>query len=155
MREELAPLLRVCSLPLVACLVFFFVTPANVQPFQLSTAAVRRQVVGVVESQFNAFRDGDYARAYAFAASGIQQQFTVAAFERMVKDGFPVIAYWRAVSFGEVEDNGRAAGVAVSVQGRGGRTRRFRYLLLREGNEWRISGVVEINPSPAGPGQAA
>jgi hypothetical protein len=142
-------------LPLVACLVFFFVTPANVQPFQLSTAAVRRQVVGVVESQFNAFRDGDYARAYAFAASGIQQQFTVAAFERMVKDGFPVIAYWRAVSFGEVEDNGRAAGVAVSVQGRGGRTRRFRYLLLREGNEWRISGVVEINPSPAGPGQAA
>lgn len=134
---------------------FFFITPASVQPLHRSTAEARRQVVGVVESQFNAFRDGDYARAYSFAGAGIQQQFNVAAFERMVKDGFPVIAYWRTVSFGEVEDNGREAVATVSVQGRGGRMRLFRYLLLREANEWRISGVVEINPSPAVPGQAA
>lgn len=143
------------SLPLVASLVFLFVVPPSVQPLQPSTATVRRQVVGVVESQFHAFRDGDYARAYACAASGIQQQFTVAAFERMVKDGFPVIAYWRTVSFGEVADNGREAVVQVAVQGRSGRTRGFRYLLIREAGAWRISGVVEINLSPAGPGQAA
>lgn len=114
---------------------------------------MRRQVLGVVESQFTAFRDGDYARAYSFAASGLQQQFNVAAFEKMVKDGYPVIAYWRAVSFGVVEDNGHEAVVLVSVQGRGGRTRFFRYLLVREANEWRINGVVEINVSPAVQGQ--
>ncbi len=116
---------------------------------------MRRQVIGVVESQFTAFRDGDYARAYSFAAAGLQQQFTVAAFERMVKDGYPIIAYWRAVSFGEVEDNGREAVVLLSVQGRGGRTRSFRYLLIREANEWRINGVMEVQLSPAAQGQLA
>lgn len=146
-------MLRALSLPFAACLLFFLVTPTSVQPLHRSSAEVRRQVVGVVESQFTAFRDGDYARAYSFAAPGIQQQFTVAAFERMVKDGYPIIAYWRAVSFGEVEDNGREATVLVSVQGRGGRTLFFRYLLIREANEWRISGVVEINLSPAVQGQ--
>lgn len=151
--DEQIRLLRVLSLPFAVCLLFFLVTPTSVQPLRRSAGEVRRQVVGVVESQFTAFRDGDYARAYSFAASGIQQQFTVAAFERMVKDGYPVIAYWRAVSFGEVEDNGHEAVALVSVQGRGGRTRFFRYLLIREGDKWRISGVVEVQLSPAAQGQ--
>ncbi len=143
------------SLPFAVCLLFFLVTPGSVQPLHRSSAEVRRQVVGVVESQFAAFRDGDYALAYSFAASGLQQQLTVAAFERMVKDGYPVIAYWRAVSFGAVEDNGREAVVLVSVQGRGGRTRFFRYVLVREENAWRISGVEEVNLSPGVQGQMA
>lgn len=141
------------ALPFAACLLFFLVTPSGVQPLHPSTAEVRRQLIGVVESQFTAFRDGDYARAYSFAATGLQQQFSVAAFERMVKDGYPIIAYWRSVSFGEAEDNGREAAVLISVQGRGGRTRFFRYQLIREVNEWRINGVVEINQSPAVQGQ--
>ncbi len=152
-REDLIRLLRVLSLPFSVCLLFFFVTPTSVQPLHPSTGEVRRQVVAVVESQFTAFRDGDYARAYSFAATGLQQQFSVEAFERMVKDGYPVIAYWRSVRFGDAEDNGREAVVLVSVQGRGGRTRLFRYLLIREGATWRISGVLEINLSPAAQGQ--
>lgn len=165
------------SLPFAVCLLFFFVTPGSVQPLHRSSAEVRRQVVGVLESQFAAFRDGDYALAYSFAASGLQQQLTVAAseqakdgrilpqaelekraiaaFERMVKDGYPIIAYWRAVSFGDVEDNGREAVVQVSVQGRGGRTRFFRYVLVREENAWRIGGVEEVNLLPAVRGQMA
>ena len=153
--DESVRLLRVMSLPFAVCLLFFLVTPSGVQPLHRSSAEVRRQVVGVVESQFNAFRDGDYARAYSFAATGLQQQFTVAAFERMVKEGYPIIADWRAVSFGEAVDNGREAALLVSVQGRGGRTRYFRYVLVREANEWRISGVVEVNVSPAAQGQMA
>lgn len=120
-----------------------------------STAEVRQQVVGVVQSQFAAFREGDYARAYSLAAAGLQKQLTVTSFERMVKDGYPIIAYWRAISFGDVVDNRREAEVIVTVQGRSGRTRFFRYMLVREENEWRISGVAEINLSPAVQGQAA
>lgn len=120
-----------------------------------STAEVRQQVVGVVQSQFAAFREGDYARAYSLAAAGLQKQLTVTSFERMVKDGYPIIAYWRAISFGDVVDNRREAEVIVTVQGRSGRTRFFRYMLVREDNEWRISGVAEINLSPAVQGQAA
>lgn len=73
----------------------------------------------------------------------------------MVKDGYPIIAYWRAISFGDVVDNRREAEVIVTVQGRSGRTHFFRYMLVREENEWRISGVAEINLSPAVQGQAA
>jgi hypothetical protein len=146
-------LLRVLSLPLAACLLFFLVTPSGIQPLHRSTAEVRRQVVGVVESRLVAFRAGDYARAYSFAALGVQQQFNLAAFERMVKDGYPIIAHWRAATFGEAQDNGREAVLLVSVQGRGGRTRFFRHLLVREANEWRINGVVEVNVSPAAQGQ--
>ena len=147
--------MRVLSLPFAVCLLFFFVTPPGIQPLHRSSAEVRRQVIGVVEAQFTAFRDGDYARAYSFAAVGLQQQFTVAAFERMVKDGFPIIAYWRTVSFGEVADNGREAAVLVSVRGRAGRARTFRYLLIREANAWRINGVVEVQMSPTAQGQLA
>ena len=120
-----------------------------------SSAEVRGRVIKVVEAQFNAFRDGDYARAYSFAAAELQQQFTVAGFERMVKDGYPIIAYWRAVSFGEVEDNGRAAVMLLTVQGRAGRTRWFRYQFIREDNVWRINGVVEVQVPPEAQGQAA
>ena len=68
------------SLPFAVCLLFLFVTPTASQPFRRSSADVRREVIGVVESQFTAFKDGDYARAYSFAAAGIQQQFNVKQF---------------------------------------------------------------------------
>lgn len=154
-RAEFVLLLRVLSIPFAASLVFFLITPAATQPLRRSSAEVRQQVIGVVESQFKAFRDGDYARAYSFAAAGLQQEFTVAAFERMVKDGYPIIAYWRAVSFGQVEDNGREAVMLLTVQGRGGRTRFFRYQLVREADGWRISGVIEVQLTPEAQGQVA
>lgn len=154
-RAEFLGLLRVLSLPFAACLVFFLVTPAGVAPLKRSRAEVRREVLAVIEGQFNAFQAGDYARAWSFAASGIQQQFDVPAFERMVKDGYPVIAYWRTVYFGDVEDNGREATALVSVRGRRGQTRFFRYLLVRDGGQWRINGVVEVQVSPGTQGQLA
>jgi hypothetical protein len=147
--------LRALSLPFTASLVFFLITPTATQPLRRSSAEVRQQIVEVVEGQFRAFRDGDYARAYSFAATGLQQQFTVPAFERMVKDNYPIIAYWRAVSFGPVEDNGRVAVMELTVQGRGGRTRVFRYQFVREPDGWRINGVVEVRVSPESHGQAA
>lgn len=109
---------------------------------------VSRQVRTVVEAQFAAFRLGDYQRAYSFASAELQQQFTPQTFERMVKDGYPVIAYWRTVAFGAVEDNGREAVLEVSVTGRRGATRFFRYVLIREADRWRIRGVQELRLSP-------
>lgn len=112
-REAQIRLIRILSLPLAAALLFFFVTPSGVPPFQPSQAQVRRQVVNVIEGQFEAFKEGDYARARSFAATALQAQFNVAAFERMVKEGYPVIAFWRALSVEAVHDNGREAVVEV------------------------------------------
>jgi hypothetical protein len=154
-REAQLRLLRMLSLPLAAALVFFFVTPGGLPPFQPSQAQVRRQVVNVVEAQFEAFKEGDYARARSFAATALQAQFDVPAFERMVKEGYPVIAFWRALSVEAVQDNGREAVVEVLVQSRRGRFHRFRYWLLREAAGWRINGVFETPAPPAVRGQLA
>jgi hypothetical protein len=154
-REAQIRLIRILSLPLAAALLFFFVTPSGVPPFQPSQAQVRRQVVNVIEGQFEAFKEGDYARARSFAATALQAQFNVTAFERMVKEGYPVIAFWRALSVEAVHDNGREAVVEVLVQSRRGRFHRFRYWLLHEEAGWRINGVFEMPATPAVRGQIA
>lgn len=154
-REAQIRVIRMLSLPLAAALLFFFVTPGGVPPFQPSQAQVRRQVVNVIEAQFEAFKAGDFARARSFAAAALQAQFNVAAFERMVKEGYPVIAFWRALSVEAVQDNGREAVVEVFVQSQRGRLHRFRYWLLREEAGWRINGVLEMPAPPAVRGQLA
>ena len=154
-REAQLRVIRMLSLPLAAALLFFFVTPGGEPPFQPSQAQVRRQVVNVIEAQFEAFKEGDFARARSFAAAALQAQFNVAAFERMVKEGYPVIAFWRALSIEAVQDNGREAVVEVFVQSRRGRLHRFRYWLLREEAGWRINGVFEMPAPPAVRGQLA
>ncbi|NBV22325.1 MAG: DUF4864 domain-containing protein [Proteobacteria bacterium] len=141
-------LLRAASLPFVVCLLFFFVTPSTERPLRPSSPEISQQVLKVVESQFAAFRDGDYPRAYSFASAEIQHQFTPLTFERMVKDGYPIIAYWHTVAFGVVEDNGHVAVLEVSVKGQRGHPRFFRYLLIREADQWRINGVQELRQSP-------
>ena len=142
--------LRLASLPFVACLVFFCVTPSGERPLRRSSPEVVRAIRSVVEAQFEAFRDDDYLRARSYASAEIQRQFTTAAFERMVKGGYPGIAFWQKVSFGAVADNGHEAIIEVSVTSRRGHTRSFRYLLIREGELWRINGVVEFEPTATG-----
>lgn len=154
-REAQLRLLRLLSLPLAVALVFYLVTPGGVPPFQPSQAQVRRQVVNVIEGQFKALRDGDYARARSFAATALQAQLNVTAFESMVKEGYPVIAFWRALSVEAVQDNGREAVVEVWVQSQRGRVHRFRYWLLREAEAWRINGVFELSAPPPVRGQFA
>lgn len=154
-REAQLRVLRLLSLPLVAALVLLFVTPSGEVPFQPSQAQVRRLVVGVIEAQFAAFKEGDYARARSFAATALQAQFTVPAFERMVKEGYPVIAYWHALRVEAVQDNGREAVVEVLVRSQRGRVHHFRYWLLREEAGWRINGVFELPAPPAVRGQFA
>ena len=135
----------------VCCLPRFFLRhPVGRTAAAAQFAGGRAGVRSVVEAQFEAFRDDDYSRARSYASAEIQRQFTTAAFERMVKGGYPGIAFWQKVSFGAVADNGHEAIIEVSVTSRRGHTRNFRYLLIREGELWRINGVVEFEPTATG-----
>ena len=154
-RETLSSLGHLLPLPLAAILLFLLVAPGGVQPLQPSVPDAKKEILGVIQAQFEALRQGDYAQAHSFAAAGLRQQFSVAAFERMVKEGYPIIAFWRALSFGEVEDNGHEAVVEISVLSRRGRIHVFRYLLLREASGWRINGVLELPGRNAERGQLA
>lgn len=113
-------------------------------PLLLSTEPVKAELVRVIGSQLSAFRRGDYTGAYAFADSNLQAQVTPAVFEHMVKTGYPAMARSRSASFGMILDNGVQAIVTVGIQTQSGRLIQYRYLLRREPDGWKISGVFRV-----------
>ena len=57
-----------------------------------SPAPLPRALFAVVNDQLSAVRAADYASAYAYAANGMQQKFTLPQFERMFRRNYPHIA---------------------------------------------------------------
>jgi len=121
--------------------------PTSESSLEISSEAVREELKGVVKSQLTAFRDDDYVTAYTFAATGIKTQFPLAAFERMVKTGYPVIAKFKSAEFGVVRDNGEEAVVNVEVEGESSHVVHYQYLLRKENGAWKINGVREVKRS--------
>ena len=97
----------------------------------------------VILRQLAAFRAGDYRAAYAFASKEIQALFDLAAFEHMVKTGYPQIARSADAWFTETRPapNG-ALHVYLRIRGADGVFIVARYEMVREEPGWRINGVV-------------
>ena len=116
-----------------------------------STSEVKVQLKTVVDGQLTAFRKGDWAAAYKFAAKGIRDKFSLADFEKMVRTNYAAIADSKESVFGLMMDDGKTALVNVRVVGKNEESLNYRYYLQREDQEWRISGVVVLrtNDEPA------
>lgn len=116
-----------------------------------SSAELKEKLKKVVQGQLEAFRKGDFIAAYGFAAKGIREQFPIEAFETMVKANYAAIAQSTESVFGLILDDGKVALVNVRVVGANKESVNFRYLLEREGDEWRIGGVIAMrqNEAPA------
>jgi hypothetical protein len=111
---------------------------------QVSQASRTKELTGVIDSQLVAFRNGDYSKAYKYAATARTAQLSLRQFERMVRRGYPVIASSRTAAFGSVFDNGVEATVNVSITDAAGDIHHFQYFLRREPSGWKISGVIEV-----------
>jgi hypothetical protein len=105
---------------------------------------VPHTLFAVVNDQLSAVRAADYASAYAYAANGMQQKFTLPQFERMVRRNYAHIAQARRVEFGDVRLDGGSATVEVFFFTRNGDMRAFLYSLTAEAESWKISGVEEL-----------
>lgn len=112
------------------------------QNFKLSDRETKARLVQTIEAQLVAFRDNDYPKAYTFAATGIQATFTPAAFEAMVKQQYPDIAFWRDAAFGAALDNGEEAVMDLVIKDSSGQSGRYQYYFKRETDSWKISGVI-------------
>ncbi len=99
--------------------------------------------------QLDAFRANDYDAAYAFASTEIHGIFTLEAFERMVKTGYPEIAAsTRApVASTRPQPDGRIY-VVVKIRGANGQYVEAVYEMVRETGAWKINGVT-ARPDPA------
>ena len=107
-----------------------------------SVPAARTEIHAVVQAQLQALRDGAFPAAYALAAEGIREKFTLEAFVKMVQGTYPELARHVRAELGSAVDDGSAAMISVRVTLRDGSSVRYRYLLQREAAGWRISGVV-------------
>jgi hypothetical protein len=99
------------------------------------------ELYAVVNRQIAAFRTHDFPSAYQYAATGVQQKFTVAQFTAMVRRDYPELARVRGVEFGEVQVRGAAATVEVFFFLGDDAPRTVLYSLVAEGGEWKIAGA--------------
>lgn len=107
---------------------------------------MKAEITAVIESQLAAFRSGDFAGAYLFAAESIRAMFPAPQFEQMVRQAYPLIANSRRIDFGLCLDDGHDAVVNVTVEGAEGGQKEYQYTLTKEERGWRITGVVEAPP---------
>jgi len=110
----------------------------------LCTEVVKKELTSVIEGQLAAFRAGDFARAYTFAASEIRGMFPVGVFETMVKNGYPLIAHSTTAHFGLAFDTGNEAVVTVRVIAADDTSIEYQYMLKKESSGWKIAGVFEV-----------
>lgn len=108
-----------------------------------SKAEVRKEVVAVIEAQLAAFRAGDGAKAYDYAAAPLRAQTPLRAFEVILQKNYPEIWSSTKAELGLVRDDGARATVRVHVYSKVGDAP-FDYVLLRERAGWRIGSVVRL-----------
>jgi hypothetical protein len=133
----------------LAVLVVAAAAPPGAAPVGAQSAAEAAMVQTVLD-QLAAFRRGDWAAAYGFAAESIRARFTPEAFRAMVTGGYAPIADSARASVLDAGIVAPAHGfVEVRVEGRNGETVDALYEMVEEQGAWRIGGVV-TKPAPRG-----
>ena len=125
----------------VAVLTAYLQTQAdeNVKPADL---------YAVVERQLGNFRGGDFSGAYEDASRAIQARYSVEQFETMVQNDYPGMTQVLRAEYGTVQTHGRHATMQVYLIGEDGETIPCIYMMVREGDSWRIDGARLMHPWP-------
>jgi hypothetical protein len=107
------------------------------------TSPHSKEVVEVVLKQLEALRRDDYDTAYTVASASIHEMFDRAAFERMVRGGYPEIAHSSSACVVEsrVGLDGHVY-LRLKIRGSNGNNIEAVYDVIWEGGRFRISGVV-------------
>ena len=121
------------------------VATAAAAELRASKPEVKQQVVAVIEAQLAAFRQGDVAKAYTFAAAELRAQKPLRVFSTIVQESYPEIWGNTHAEFGIVRDNGTQATVTVQVYSKAGDAG-YDFTLAKERAGWRIHGVVRHAP---------
>ncbi len=115
--------------------------PAADRAMRASKPELKKEIVAVIESQLTAFRKGDVAKAYTFAAADLRAQKPLRVFAAIVQESYPEIWANTRSEFGIVRDNGTQATVTVQVYSKAGDAD-YDFTLAKEPVGWRIYGVL-------------
>ena len=123
-----------------------FVGHLKVAVFADEGGAVMEAVRYTISSQIDAFKDKDVKKAYTFAAPNIQAQFpNPDIFGLMVRNGYPIIWKPKNYKFTTFKDLGNRCIQRVLFQSYNGSLESYDYILEKDGNLWKIAGVLTIN----------
>ena len=117
----------------------------------ISQEAPDPAIQGVIQSQIDAFRADDFARAFTFASPAIKRIFQDPdRFGTMVREGYPMV--WRpsAVEFGELREVAGALWQRVIVTDAEGRVHVLDYQMVPAGEGWQINGVQLLRAPDVG-----
>lgn len=102
-------------------------------------------VVATIQNQLDAFREDDFAKAFAYASPGIKRMFgNPERFGQMVRNGFPMV--WRpsAVEFLDFKDEGGQVSQMVLFRDANGVPIVLEYFMIETENGWQIDGVQPV-----------
>ena len=132
----------------VACVVALGAMAADGE-LRASKPELKQQIVAVIEAQLAAFRQGDVAKAYTFAAADLMAQKPLRVFTTIVQENYPEIWSNTRAEFGIVRDNDTQATVTVQVYSKAGDAA-YDFTLAKERVGWRIYGVLRHAPKQKG-----
>lgn len=127
----------------------FFLAPMSVfilgraaeSAMRASKPEVKKEIVTVIDAQLAAFRKGDAAKAYSYAAADLRAQKPLNVFTAIVRENYPEIWASTRAEPGIVRDDGGRATVTVQVYAKSGEAA-YDFTLVKEKAGWRIHGVV-------------
>ena len=123
-----------------------FVVHLKAAVFADEGGTVMEAVRYTISSQIDAFKDNDVKKAYTFAAPNIRAQFpNPDIFGLMVRNGYPIIWKPKNYKFTTFKDLGNRCIQRVLFQSYNGSLESYDYILEKDGNLWKIAGVLTIN----------
>ena len=126
--------------------VLLFVVHLKAAVFADEGGTVMEAVRYTISAQIGAFKDNDVKKAYTFAAPNIQAQFpNPDIFGLMVRNGYPIIWKPKNYKFTTFKDLGNKCIQRVLFQSDNGSLASYDYILEKDGNLWKIAGVLTIN----------
>lgn len=137
----------------ILCLLFFFALCgaailATYSARQRTPLPPAKELFAVVNRQLCAFRADDFGSAYRHAAAGVQEKFSLAQFEWMIRRDFSSMTQPAQVEFGAVEVDGAGALVQVFLTAGNGSVHGFLYSFTAEADGWKIDGVKSLGREP-------
>ena len=114
----------------------------------LPAAAQEEPIRNTIQSQIEAFRADDFARAFTFASPTIKGMFgTPENFGAMVKNGYPMVYLPAEVQMMELREVAGALWQRVRITDQAGAGWYLDYMMVETAEGWQIN-AVQILPAP-------
>ena len=112
---------------------------ANVKPAEL---------YAVVDRQLEELRGGEFSKAYEYASRSVQERYSMDQFVAMMQTDYPGMTRVSRAEYGPMQTNGRHATIQGYLIGENDVIMPCGYMLVHEGEFWRIEGTRLLPPWP-------